>query len=217
MPVSGGEPRHGTGSAIGAEALADRRPAFTLTLPEIEARAVEAAYSKTGVVLEYGSGGSTFAALRRGVKFVMSVESDRAWADQIATALDAEFPADRFLIHHADIGPTKAWGQPADRSGFRRYHLYATAIWDHPRFRHPDLVLIDGRFRVACFLATMIRCTRPVTVLIDDYIDRESYHWIEEFMPRDEMIGRMARFTVHPQFLPPEQLTRFAGAFTDPR
>ena len=78
-------------------------------------------------------------------------------------------------------------------------------------------MLIDGRFRVACFLAAMIRCTRPVTVLFDDYIDRKYYHWIEELIPRDELTGRMARFTVCPQSLPPEQLTRFAGAFTDPR
>ena len=33
----------------------------------------------------------------------------------------------------------------------------------------------------------------------------------------DELIGRMARFTVRPRSLPPEQLTRVAGAFTDPR
>jgi len=192
-------------------------PAFQLTLPDEAARAYETACSSAQVVLEYGSGGSTFAALRAGAQFVMSVESDSAWSDRIAGALAAEFSADRFLVHHADIGPTKAWGQPANRSGYRRYHLYATAIWDHPQFRHPDVVLIDGRFRVACFLTTMIRCTRPVTVLFDDYIDRKYYHWIEELVPCDEMIGRMARFTVHPQPFPPEQLTRLAGAFTDPR
>lgn len=193
------------------------RPAFPVTLPEDAARAYAAACSQARVALEYGSGGSTFLALRAGAGFVMSVESDSKWSERIAGALAAEFPADRFLIHHADIGPTLPWGRPAKNAAFRRFHLYPTAIWDHPQFRHPDVVLIDGRFRVACFLTTMIRCTRPVTVLIDDYIDRENYHWIEELVPCDEMIGRMARFTVHPQTLPPGQLTRFAGAFTDPR
>jgi hypothetical protein len=191
--------------------------AFPLTLPTEAARAYEAACSSAQVVLEYGSGGSTFLALQAGAQFVMSVESDKAWAEKILGSLSDSYPAERFLIHHADVGPTKAWGQPADRSGFRRYHLYSTAIWDHPLFRHPDVVLIDGRFRVACFLTALIRCTRPVTVLIDDYIDREPYHWIEELVPPPEMVGRMARFTVHPQPFPPEQLTRVAGAFTDPR
>lgn len=190
---------------------------FKLTLPDAAAAALRDACTGARVVLEYGSGGSTFLALEAGVRFVASVESDAQWAADIGAALSARFADDRFLVHHADIGPTKAWGQPADRSGFRRYPLYATEIWDHPRFRHPDVVLIDGRFRVACFLTVMIRCTRPVTVLFDDYIDRESYHWIEELVPVDSMAGRMARFTVTPRALPPEYLTRFAAAFTDPR
>lgn len=202
-----------TGDPTDAAAAA----AFPVTLPAEEAQAYRAACAPAAAVLEYGSGGSTFLALRAGAGFVMSVESDGAWSARIAQALAEEFPADRFLVHHADIGPTKAWGQPAGPAGFRRFHRYATSIWDHPRFRHPDVVLIDGRFRVACFLATMIRCTRPVTVLIDDYIDRTPYHWIEELVPPEAMIGRMARFTVRPRPLPPEQLTRFAGAFTDPR
>lgn len=202
--------------AVPAAAAAAAR-VFPLTLPEDAAAALRDACADARVVLEYGSGGSTFLALEAGVGFVASVESDAQWAADIGAALSARFADDRFLVHHADIGPTKAWGQPADRSGFRRYPLYATEIWDHPRFRHPDVVLIDGRFRVACFLTTMIRCTRPVTVLFDDYIDRESYHWIEELVPVDSMAGRMARFTVPPRALPPAYLTRFAAAFTDPR
>ena len=199
------------------ESSAPAQPGFRLTLPDQEAEALERAYASARVVLEYGSGGSTFLALRSGAEFVMSVESDKAWSERIGAALGAEFPADRFLVHHADIGPTGPWGRPAGSGAYRRFHLYATGIWDRPGFRHPDVVLIDGRFRVACFLAAMIRCTRPVTVLFDDYIDRKYYHWIEELIPRDELTGRMARFTVCPQSLPPEQLTRFAGAFTDPR
>ncbi len=197
--------------------VAGAETSFKLTLPDDAAAALRDACAGARVVLEYGSGGSTFLALEAGVGFVASVESDAQWAADIGAALSARFADDRFLVHHADIGPTKAWGQPADRSGFRRYPLYATEIWDHPRFRHPDVVLIDGRFRVACFLTTMIRCTRPVTVLFDDYIDRESYHWIEELVPVDSMAGRMARFTVTPRALPPAYLTRFAAAFTDPR
>lgn len=190
---------------------------FKLTLGDTEARALADAYGKGGVILEYGSGGSTVLALRSGVEFIMSVESDRDWADRLSGTLKESFRRERFLIHHADIGPTGPWGRPEGSGAYRRFHLYATSIWDHPDFRHPDVVLIDGRFRAACFLTTMIRCTRPVTVLIDDYIDRSYYHWIEKLVPRDEMVGRMARFTVRPQPLPPEQLTRVAGAFTDPR
>lgn len=203
--------------AARAKRNSEHEPSFTLTLPEDEARALSQAYGQASVILEYGSGGSTFLALQSGAEFVMSVESDKEWVGNISARLRGAFRQERFLVHHADIGPTLSWGRPAGAAAFRRFHLYATDIWDHPRFRHPDVVLIDGRFRVACFLATMIRCTRPVTVLFDDYIDRDYYHWIEELIPRDEMMGRMAKFTVRPTHLPPEQLTRCAGAFADPR
>ena len=215
--LTGDRPQEEVTGPAPEEPPAPAQPGFRLTLPDQEAEALERAYASARVVLEYGSGGSTFLALRSGAEFVMSVESDKAWSERIGAALGAEFPADRFLVHHADIGPTGPWGRPAGSGAYRRFHLYATGIWDRPGFRHPDVVLIDGRFRVACFLAAMIRCTRPVTVLFDDYIDRKYYHWIEELIPRDELTGRMARFTVCPQSLPPEQLTRFAGAFTDPR
>lgn len=215
--LTDGSSGKGVAPAERPQAQRTDEPAFRLTLPDEEADALGQAYASAGVVLEYGSGGSTFLALRSGAGFVMSVESDKAWAKRIDAALAAEFAADRFLVHHADIGPTGPWGRPEGSRGYRRFHLYATGIWDHPGFRHPDVVLIDGRFRVACFLATMIRCTRPVTVLFDDYIDRTNYHWIEEMVPRDDLIGRMARFTIRPTSLPPGQLTRVAGAFTDPR
>jgi hypothetical protein len=50
-----------------------------LTLPADEARLLQDHYARAGVVLEYGSGGSTLLAARLG-KQVFSVESDAAWA-----------------------------------------------------------------------------------------------------------------------------------------
>jgi protein O-GlcNAc transferase len=36
----------------------------------------------------------------------------------------------------------------------------------------PDVVLIDGCFRVACFLACWANIQRPTTVIFDDYTER---------------------------------------------
>ncbi len=81
----------------------------------------------------------------------------------------------------------------------------------------PDVVLIDGRFRVACFLTVMLRATKPVTVLFDDYHKRPEYHWIEEFGAPVDRARRMARFEVTPRSFPPEAMTRILRAFVDPR
>jgi len=177
-----------------------------LTLPEVEAAALRAAYADARVILEYGSGGSTVLAAALPGKTVFSVESDVDWLDDMQAWFDAHPPVAKLVLHHAEIGPTKQWGAPRDESKFRSWPGYSLSVWDRDDFQHPDLVLIDGRFRAACFLTTLFRITRPVTVLWDDYAEREPYHRIEEFATPTAMIGRMARFDLVPTPIPAEKL-----------
>jgi hypothetical protein len=100
---------------------------------------------------------------------------------------------------------------------FRKFHGYALSVWDRPDFQHPDLVLIDGRFRAACLAAVAMRATRPVTVLFDDYLKRRYYHGVERLARKEELVGQMARFTVTPGAIPPDMATVAIGWFTDPR
>ncbi|MGL4312020.1 MAG: hypothetical protein ACRCSU_16190, partial [Paracoccaceae bacterium] len=190
---------------------------FRLTFPAEPEALVRDTYASAKCVLEYGSGGSTFLALHSGVEFVMSVESDKAWAGNISKSLGRVHDKARYRVHHADIGPTGEWGFPTDATGFQRYPLYALGVFDQPWFRQPEVVLIDGRFRTACFLATMLRTTAPVTVLFDDYHDRPHYHWIEEFAAPVARAGRMARFQLSPRALPADRLSRIVEAFNDAR
>ncbi|NPD16926.1 hypothetical protein HOY34_17165 [Xinfangfangia sp. D13-10-4-6] len=184
-----------------------------LTLPP-EAAAVWAdACADAQVVLEYGSGGSTLVAAEAGCQ-VWSVESDRNWAQMMLDWFEAH-PAD-VHIHQAWIGDTKAWGYPKDESAFIRWPEYALKVWDLPRFSHPDVVLIDGRFRLGCFMTVAYRITRPVTVFFDDYRRREAYHKAEEIARPTEMIGRMARFDLEPVQLTPDRLRAYTRALLQP-
>ena len=173
-----------------------------LTLPTAEAAALRVAYAQAKVILEYGSGGSTVVAANMLDKVIFSVESDAAWMADMQAYFAANPPASVLHLHHADIGPTRSWGHPKDETSFRKWPNYPMAIWDLPSFLHPDLVLIDGRFRAACFLTCLFRSTKPMTVLWDDYIDRPFYHRDEELVKPVEMIGRMARFEISPMPLP---------------
>lgn len=185
-----------------------------LTLPPAEAAWLAERYAAAEVILEYGSGGSTVMAAESPGKTVFSVESDLDWAAKMAAWFDANPPAATVHLHPVDIGPTKAWGAPKDDRGWRNYHLYPTSVWDREDFIHPDLVLVDGRFRAACLMATLIRAERPVTVLFDDYIKRPRYHEVEQWVGRMEVRGRMARFEVEPWTLPREDLARILAIFT---
>jgi len=186
-----------------------------LTMPPDEALAYAAALEGAGCVLEYGSGGSTVLAAEAGAE-VWSVESDAAIAQRMRDWFAAHPAKGRVHVLHADIGPTRDWGHPADDSAIRQWPDYALKVWDAPGFRHPDVVLVDGRFRLACFLTVAYRITRPVTLFFDDYLPRPAYHGAEALAAPAEIIGRMARFDLTPQSLTPDRLRAYVKALLRP-
>ncbi|WP_377168656.1 hypothetical protein [Roseovarius aquimarinus] len=183
-----------------------RRP--ELTLPEEEAARVAAAYDEADVILEYGSGGSTVLASELPGKRVFSVESDQGWADMMRGWFAQNPPAEgtRIDVIWQDIGPTGEWGRPTDESSWRHYAEYPLAVWQRDDFAQPDVVLVDGRFRPGCAMATAFCTARPVTMLVDDYKRRTGYHAIEEFLGAPRLIGRMAEFEVAPMAVPAHRL-----------
>lgn len=133
-------------------------------------------------------------------KTVFSVESDGAWVAMMQEWF-AEHPpvaSTRLELLHADIGPTKAWGFPVNNARCRDFPGYALDVWRLDEFEQPDLVLVDGRFRVGCALAVAANTTAPLTLLVDDYIDRKNYHLVETYLGTPRMVGRMAVFEVEP-------------------
>lgn len=200
-----------------AELRSTARPALAvkpvLTLPEAEAQALRHALEAAQVVLEYGSGGSTVLASDLPGKVIFSVESDADWAAGLGDWLRDNPGASSVTLHHADIGPVRDWGYPADYSKFAAWPAYPHSVWDRPDFQQPDLVLIDGRFRAACFATVALRSTKPVTVLFDDYRDRKEYHTVCRLAEPVEMIGRMARFELLPMTLPRALAGWYAGLF----
>jgi hypothetical protein len=190
-----------------------------LTLPDAEAAHLREVYARAGVILEYGSGGSTVVAAEMQGKRVFSVESDQAWAEMMRGWFAQNPPAagTEVDVIWADVGPTKAWGYPSDTSGWTRYARYPLAVWDREDFVQPDVVLVDGRFRTGCAMAAALRSDRPVTVLFDDYAPRRRYHGIERFFGSPaRTIGRMAEFQVTPRQVNPAELIEIIDMMTRP-
>lgn len=187
------------------------RPRPEVMLPDAEAAALREAYAAARTVLEYGAGGSTLMAAELGAR-VWAVESDAGWAAMMRQALDGK-PGQ---ILHVDIGPTGDWGHPTDDSRARQWPDYALKVWDLPDFPHPDVVLVDGRFRLGCFLTVAYSITRPVTLFFDDYLPREAYHKAEALARPTALIGRMARFDLTPTTLTPDRVRAYARALMQP-
>ena len=160
--------------------------------------------TRTRNYLEYGSGGSTVFASKR-VQLLVSVDSDAhflaAVRDRLAAddSVSGEHRSAVTKLMHVNIGPTVDWGMPAftrlTARRVRRWQAYPSAPWRYLQSigQQPDLILIDGRFRVACVLESLLNLS-PVSeaqILVDDYITRPHYHVIERFA-EVEMAGRMA-------------------------
>ncbi len=179
-----------------------------LTMPEAEATLLRDAYTRANVILEYGSGGSTVLAGDMAGKHVTSVESDKSWWRMMMEWFEGNPAHDTSTVEmlYADVGPTKEWGHPKDDRGWKRFADYPLAVWSMDGFKHPDVVLVDGRFRVGCALATAFNITRPVTLLFDDYAKRTNLHTVQEFLGTPTLTGRMAAFDLTPQAFPVDRL-----------
>jgi hypothetical protein len=152
--------------------------------------------------LEYGTGGSTVVAAKTNINFI-AVESDPQFLAKVQHTIRAggNYRPTGQTYHHADIGRTGPWGYPigtvsADRRKmFRGYSDPPAECFEGGIL--PDLVLVDGRFRVACALKAlqMLRDQSGWSIVVDDYADRPQYHVIADFAELDRYAGRMAVFT----------------------
>lgn len=146
--------------------------------------------------LEYGTGGSTFQAAKLGLDFI-AVDTDPYFLDSVRAKVHAAgLGRSGQVFRFANIGRTGTWGRPLGRVTEARRELFRRASDPPPECFDglmPDLVLIDGRFRVACtFKVLNMLCTQPGwTVVVDDYDDRPEYRAIEDYAEL-ELVGRMA-------------------------
>lgn len=147
--------------------------------------------------LEYGAGGSTVLAARLGVGRIYSVESDSGFLAAVADKVAGLGRADALRRVHADIGPTQRWGRPVDRSRVEDWPGYSAHVWNviAAAGDAPETILVDGRFRVACVLLSLLHMPDHALVLVDDYFDREDqYGVVTRYAPVAERHDRMAVF-----------------------
>ena len=169
-----------------------------LTFPKPVADLVREHYGKAKVILEYGSGGSTVLAARLG-KIVFSVETDPDFLMETRRHIKSiGLEHAQVFFHHAHIGPVKKWGYATDLTRIGDFRQYPSSVWSLPEFQHPDLVLIDGRFRLLTFLTVLIYARHPITILFDDYENRPFYQQAEKWLRKTKSVGRMAVFHARP-------------------
>lgn len=154
---------------------------------------------KSKNILEFGSGGSTLRILIKSKARLTSVESDEKWIKALMEYyLIGKHLGKRLFFHHANIGPTGLLGYPLENLTGRDFSLYSREIFEISSKETFDLVFIDGRFRVACALQTVLYgLGKPsMKILIHDYSTRPEYHILEKFLEVQKKSESLCLFTI---------------------
>lgn len=141
---------------------------------------------------EFGSGGSTYVACEeKNVSHICSQESDTSFFYKlqkepvIINAINNK----KLTYILTEVGCKDNWGYPEEDTPKEKYLPYFRTIRAYTEI--PDIVLIDGRFRVACALNTWFIINESTIILFDDFTDRSYYHITLKYFHVLKTVGRM--------------------------
>ena len=180
--------------------VSEKHEALEFPLPDApfmshaERKLFKKSLKKAKHYFEFGSGGSTVWAVKEGL-IVEGVESDAKWVKALKDKL-----GDKCQVESVDIGLTKEWGVPVSDAFQNQFSNYSQAIYRHEQ---PfDLILVDGRFRVACAIASIIHITEhtqepeKARIFIHDFWNRPQYHVVLEFLEVVDQVDTAGLFKI---------------------
>jgi len=152
--------------------------------PHLELNDTEMFYrylKNINIYFEYGSGGSTYqASILNNIKKIYSVESDIQWQNKLKQIIIN--PNVDYIYNEMDTQPN-TWGNPGKNATNIQKINYSNQITKLSKEEQVsiDLILIDGRFRVACCLKCYDIIKDDCLIAFDDFLNRPQYHIVLEY------------------------------------
>ena len=168
------------------------KPWYEKSLFDGDSQLFERALKGAGVYFEYGVGLSTVWVARHAAAEVHAVDTSAEWIHNVNSHLGEQ--RERVRLTHVDVGPLGGYGRPLSYERRDRFKDYVR----HPGFdvAVPDVILVDGRFRVASFLESLRLAPPGCAIIFDDYTERPRYHVVAEFVEPTQVSDRQALFHV---------------------
>lgn len=136
---------------------------------------------KATVYFEFGSGGSTYqASIRPNIQKIYSVESDKKWYNYMKERI----PSYKITYYYNEMYTLpNTWGNPGINSTKEQKISYSNKILElSPEQQSEiDLIMIDGRFRVACCLKCFNVINSECLIIFDDFLNRKQYHDVLDY------------------------------------
>lgn len=171
---------------------------YDFIMTDKERKCFEKYVLKSKRYLEFGIGGSTIFYLRNSSGKMCCVESRNEWLDFMRKKnVIVKQEAKGYLkIFDVDIGPIKEWGYPLNENSREKFPNYSKAVFETSDDKY-DLILVNGRFKVACVLASLIhqRKYNPV-IAIHDFETRENYHVVLKYLNVIEKADTLGIFRI---------------------
>ena len=129
---------------------------------------------------EFGSGGSTYqASLRQNIKSIYSIESDLVWHNKLKELI---VDKEKITFKYCEMKTlSNTWGYPGADSTLKDWINYNDSIRDSDVSSDLDLVMIDGRFRVACCLKCFDVIDDECFIAFDDFLCRPYYYVVLDY------------------------------------
>ena len=140
---------------------------------------------------EYGCGASTVWVANNTNTPIQSVDSSLEWIQKVRSEIGEQ---SNHKLTHVDLGALGDWGRPKSYKFRTNIATYVGGIWNSEK--KPNVVLVDGRFRVACMLSSLLHGEPGTHILFDDYFERPHYHLVEEYASVTRKCGDQALFLV---------------------
>ena len=159
---------------------------FIPMMSYVELKAFSSFLKPEKIYFEFGSGGSTNLASYYKLNKIYSVESDVNWHNKIKSL---NLPGIIYLT--VDLNSKNDFGHPGNGTTVEDWKKYIQA---YKAEYNADIILIDGRFRVACGLDIFSKIRDDTVVLIHDYTNRDEYHILEDFYIKVKSWDSLAAF-----------------------
>lgn len=156
---------------------------------------------KSRYYLEFGLGGSTIRTLLKSNAMVFSVDSSSEWIDELREySYIRMMENQRLKLFHVNIGPIRKWGHPVDKGiNKEKFPYYSGYVFDQIKNVKLDTVLIDGRFRVACALKTIMEYSNKgnILLLIHNFWNRyHKYHVLLNYLVEVNRADKLSLFSI---------------------
>lgn len=156
-----------------SSSLAQYQYADRVMMGELELQLFDEMISKGSSYFEYGMGGSTlFASEHSNLKHISAVDSSEEWVEIVRKEqpIVADIAGGRIRLDHVHVGKVGMYGKPMEPTVEKVRKYDSAIVGAEPA---PDVVLVDGRYRVSCFLRTLLEAVNNdwphLTIMIHDY------------------------------------------------